>query len=135
MVAGNKLAVLCFEQIKDNYWYAQYGPFRLVMMKDSGHINATKMCKDAGKVFYQWARQKHVKKFIRYVGVRVKKENGGVLPKPMRVSIKAADDVISGVYIHPDLIASLAGWVSIEYGLNVISQVVHNHFHPNITLN
>ena len=123
---------VAFEQIQGNYWYGAYEEFRVVMMKDSGYINATKMCKDNGKLYYHWARQKHIKQLIRFVGVKAKKEHGGVLPMPIRVAIKATDNsqtdkLISGVYIHPDLIGSLACWISPEYALNFASKVVQEH--------
>ena len=50
------LSDIAYEQIKDNYWFGIYGEFRVVMMKDSGFINATKMCRDGGKDFFMWKR-------------------------------------------------------------------------------
>ena len=46
------------EQIKDNYWYGAYGPFKVVMMKDTSFINDTKLCLDGGKLFYYWKSNK-----------------------------------------------------------------------------
>ena len=45
------ISEVAFEQIQDNYWYGAYGEFRVIMMKDTGYINATKMCNDGGKNF------------------------------------------------------------------------------------
>ena len=50
------LSEIAFEQIEDNYWYAAYGPFRVIMMKDTGYINATKLCSSGGKDYNLWAR-------------------------------------------------------------------------------
>ena len=52
------LSELTFEQIKDNYWYAAYGPFRVVMDKFNGYINATKLCSAGGKNYCDWSRLK-----------------------------------------------------------------------------
>ena len=52
------LSELVFEQIEGNFWYAAYGPFRVVMMKDNGYINATKMCTDGDKHFFRWKENK-----------------------------------------------------------------------------
>ena len=52
------LAGIAFEQIQDNYWYGVLGEFRVVMMKDSGFVNATKMCNDGGQRFDNWSRLK-----------------------------------------------------------------------------
>ena len=49
------LGEVAFEQIQDNYWYGAYGEFRVVMMKSNGYINATKMCNDGGKRFFNWS--------------------------------------------------------------------------------
>src|SRR3981189_613171 len=49
---------LAFEQIDGNFWYAAYGPFRVVMMKDTGYINATKLCRSRGKEYKDWIRLK-----------------------------------------------------------------------------
>ena len=45
---------ICFEQIRDNYWFGQYDDFRVVMMRDCGFINATKLCRNGGKRFDHW---------------------------------------------------------------------------------
>src|SRR3981189_2898860 len=50
------LSELVFEQIDGNFWYAAYGPFRVIMMKDTGYINATKLCSSGGKIYTKWSR-------------------------------------------------------------------------------
>ena len=55
---ASTISDVCFEQIRDNYWYGAYGEFRVVMMKDCGYINATKMCSSGGKDFWKWSRLK-----------------------------------------------------------------------------
>ena len=55
------LSEIAFEQISGNYWYGQYGDFKVIMMKDCGYVNATKLCTDGGKEFNKWARLEHSK--------------------------------------------------------------------------
>ena len=50
------LSELVFEQIEGNFWYAAYGLFRVIMMKDTGYINATKLCSSGGKEYFRWRR-------------------------------------------------------------------------------
>ena len=50
------ISELAFEQIEGNFWYAAYGPFRVMMMKDTGYINTTKMCSSGGKKYSKWSR-------------------------------------------------------------------------------
>ena len=56
LLSSSECLKVCFEQIRDNYWYGAYGDFRVVMMKDNGWVNVTKMCKDGGKRFDNWIR-------------------------------------------------------------------------------
>ena len=50
------ISEIAFEQIQGNFWYGVYGEFLVIMMKDSGYINATKMCTSGGKDYPKWAR-------------------------------------------------------------------------------
>src|SRR3977135_738164 len=49
---------VCFEQIKDDYWFGAYEEFRVILNKKTGYLNATKMCTSAKKELYGWTRQK-----------------------------------------------------------------------------
>src|SRR5271156_5242761 len=55
-LSGKTLSQVCFEQIKENYWYGLYGDFRVVMDRNNGYVNATKLCTSGGKQFCQWSR-------------------------------------------------------------------------------
>ena len=44
-----KLADIAYEQIDGIFWYGSYGVFRVVIMKDCGFINASRLCGDGGK--------------------------------------------------------------------------------------
>ncbi len=39
---------IAYQQIKDNYYWAQYGDFKVIMNKSTGYINATKLCSLGG---------------------------------------------------------------------------------------
>lgn len=45
---------ICYEQIKDNFYYGIFGDFKLVVDKNTGCFNATKLCNDGGKKFFKW---------------------------------------------------------------------------------
>src|SRR3977135_1445646 len=57
---------ICYEQIKSNYWYANYHGFKVVMDKSNGYINATKLCADGGKSFYNWLALKRSKETMNF---------------------------------------------------------------------
>src|SRR5580700_5625756 len=48
---------VCFERIRDTFYYGMFGEFKLVVDKSTGCFNATKMCADGGKQFYNWSRR------------------------------------------------------------------------------
>src|SRR5258708_40149170 len=66
---------IAFEQIEGNYWYGAYGEFRVVMMKDNGYINATKLCRDGNKDFCDWSRLKGSYELIKAVEEQMVLEN------------------------------------------------------------
>ncbi len=45
--------------------YGAYGPFRVVMDRTTGYINATKMCRSGGKDFCDWTRLKGSQELIQ----------------------------------------------------------------------
>src|SRR5271156_1486551 len=140
---------IAFEQITGNYWYAAYGPFRVVMMKDTGYINATKLCSSGRKEYKEWTRLKNSQQLIEALERHQVLENtrklfeGENLPlldanrmipllaSPPCIFIKTANNttseqLISGTYVHPDLIPSIAGWISPEFQLRA-NRVVNRY--------
>ena len=65
MVSNNMLSDIAFEQIEGNFWYAAYGPFRVIMMKDNGYVNATKLCSSGGKEYKDWIRNKNGQQLVQ----------------------------------------------------------------------
>src|SRR5277367_5263365 len=59
------LSGICFKQIKDNFWFGQYGDFQVIMMEDCSYVNATKLCKDGGKRFDNWLANEASKRLIK----------------------------------------------------------------------
>jgi hypothetical protein len=62
----SNLSEICYQQIKDDYWYGCYLGMRVVMQKSTGFINASKLCIDGGKRFKNWTRLEHSKEMIKY---------------------------------------------------------------------
>jgi KilA-N domain/Zinc finger, C2H2 type len=129
------LSKLAFEQIKDNYWYATYGPFRVVMDRSNGYINVTKLCSAEGKNYCDWSRLKGNNQLITLLQYRLQLQNSNVtlpdgdqqicgLPSSTSISVKTGnntptDQVISGTYCHPELIPHIAFWISPEFALSI----------------
>src|SRR5271156_813141 len=135
MVSNNMLSDIAFEQIEGNFWYAAYGPFRVVMMKENGYINATKLCSSGGKDYCEWKRLKNSQRLINvlegYEASVNTHENfdgsnltlsfsnpviTGLLSPSCKFiqtpNLTDTERIISSTYCHPDLIPSIAGWIS-----------------------
>src|SRR5271156_2915334 len=142
------LADIAFEQISGNYWYATYGPFRVIMMKDSGYINATKLCSSGGKDYKNWSRLNGSRQLIEAVEKRVVLVN--IQPSfqslentlgdgPEQICARPSvtckivefggygkvERIISGTYCHPKLIPHIASWVSVDFAIMVSDIVEH----------
>src|SRR3977135_1873294 len=134
------LSELVFEQIEGNFWYAAYGPFRVIMMKDTGYINASKMCMDGDKHFHHWKENKSSQALIHSVEKMLAIEAQTIqicdpgIPGSENLACKsittqnrsAVAMLISGTYCHPNLILHIACWISPEFALKV-SKVVNGY--------
>src|SRR5437773_7937310 len=142
------LSEMTFEQIHENYWFGAYGEFRVVMDKSNGFVNATKLCSSGGKHFYNWSSNASSKQLMQTLQNLINASNGEAventldLPKTSVESSRqfykgvckyvetegrtAADRIISGTYIHPDLVPSVAGWLSPVFQLKA-NKIVNMH--------
>ena len=117
---------ICSVQIKDNFWFAHYVDFEyVVMMKDCGYVNATKMCRGAGMEFNFWKASAHSRALIHALEAQL---CGAHLfigdTSPTMIVVKptgelAMDLVLAGTYIHPKLLPHLACWISPKFALMV----------------
>src|ERR1700722_6788411 len=118
---------LAFEQISGKYYYAAYGPFRVIMDKSNGYINATKMCISGGKDYKDWSRQKGAQALIQTLETMIIQEDLSGSPEltlgdsnvripTLRSSackvvhtfnVTDEERLISGTYVHLDLIPSI----------------------------
>ena len=118
-------------------------------MKDSGYVNATKLCKDGGKRFYDWKRLDHTKELVaalesesghqafgntqqnnltledRVAHIPVSQSQAFYFDKGDNTS--EVGRLLSGTYCHPLLIPHIACWISATFALKV-SQIVNDYF-------
>src|SRR3977135_1818622 len=143
------LSELVFDQIEGNFWFAAYGPFRVIMMKDTGYINATKLCSSGGKEYKEWIKNKSSKELMHALEDNMALQNthgslensdstladanGGITPlaSPPCIFVKTTNNtpteqLKSGTYCHPDLIPHIACWVSADFAL-MASKVVNGY--------
>src|SRR5579864_919468 len=107
---------VCFERIKDTFYYGMFGEFKLVVDKSTGCFNATKLCKDGGKEFRQWMRLEKSKRLIEYYESRRGDPHGGSDFYEVKGDNKdALVAKTTGQYVRKELILDIASWVSIEF--------------------
>jgi hypothetical protein len=117
---------VCYEQIKDNFYYGLFGDFKLVIDKTTGCFNATKLCNDANKRYRNWARTERSIKLINYYKscrslmsgnfYEVRESNNDELNKQ-----------ITGQYVQKELILDIASWISVEF-YDKCNQIIINYF-------
>jgi KilA-N domain len=124
---------IAIKQIQGNFWLGAYGELRLPMMMDCGFVNATTLCANAGKRYDKWARLQSSTQLMNtlkeMLGTgEVSAISSGDEAKALRdgnaqiwasvcksittENFSPEDKLISGTYVHPDLIPSIAGWIS-----------------------
>lgn len=82
------LIELCYEQINDNFYYAMFFDCQLVVDKDTGCFNATKLCEDAGKMLEDWEGAM----FGAY-------------------EVTGHDEVLDGLYLPKELLLGIVTWI------------------------
>ena len=100
------------EQINDDYYWGEFGGFRVIIREKDGYINGTKMVKEAGKLFKNWNQNKQTKELIREVS-----RLSGIAVDELTDSItRGVPNELKGTYLHPLLVTHLAWWCSPSFG-------------------
>jgi KilA-N domain len=107
---------VCFERVRDTFYYGMFGEFKLVVDKSTGCFNATKLCVDGGKKFRNWTCLEKSKRLIEYYESR--RHNSGVGSDFYEVKGDNKDALVAkttGQYVRKELILDIASWVSVEF--------------------
>lgn len=100
---------MCYKQIIDQYWYCLYGDFIIVVDKNTGTFNATKLCRDVGRKLDDWLKMKQSKKLVNYI---CKKNNSKVFQVETGEKDEIYNEIICGTYLPIDCYLSLVTWLS-----------------------
>src|SRR5579864_9042351 len=107
---------VCFERVRDTFYYGMFGEFKLVVDKSTGCFNATKLCVDGGKEFRKWSRLEKSKRLIEYYVSRRPHLVGGSDFYEVKGDNKdALVAKTTGQYVRKELILDIASWVSVEF--------------------
>jgi hypothetical protein len=123
----NGLSNIAFAQIQGNYYWGQYGEFKVIIDTTNGYINATHLCGLATskngnkKEFRMWKKLDASNTLLEKVASSVAIATDDLLIIPAGLP-----NDLRGTYAHPDLVPHIAAWASIEFALKV-SKIVNAH--------
>jgi hypothetical protein len=123
-IVKNTLRDLIFENINDKYAWGNYGEFKVLMMRENGYINVTKLCKEGNKAFIHWRETKTSKSFVNEVSSAI-----GISIADILITINGGNQTLltRGTYAHPELVPHIASWVSPSFAIKV-SRIVNEYF-------
>ena len=122
---NSNLSTIAFEQIHAQYYRGKYGDFEVIIDKNTGYINATKLCVDASKDlgiekrFRHWRENKFTGVFLDDVSLVA-----GIPATNLLKLVKGKPVEITGTYAHPDLVPHIASWASPKFAIRV-SKIVN----------
>ena len=113
MVTRNRCDVT-YEQIENEFYYAWYLDLRVVMNKNNGWINATRLCEEHGKRrFGNWAHNAHTQRLIKTFQMEHPATQSW--ETVAQSEIFPLSKIYSGTYIPPLLAPALALWLSPDF--------------------
>ena len=87
-----------------------------------GYVNATAMCRVAGKQFHDYSRTKPTKEFLRVLEAETGRPLSALIQQ-----FRGHPSELQGTWVHPDVAIHLAQWLSPEFAVKV-SQWVREWF-------
>ena len=126
---------IIFEHIDDKYAYGKYGDFKVIMMTKNRYINATKLCKEYGKEFFNWKQSKNNQELINEVEIDIYSVLGiqRIENKSIIIIKGGNNQLICGTYVNELLIPHIASWISSKFAVKV-SKII-NSFIANEYIN
>lgn len=91
------------EQIKDNFWYVQYNDLKIVVDRNTGYVNASKLCEKNNKEYSLWDKNKKTMELFEKLenpSYEIKSDN-----------INELTEKYTGNYIHIYLLKYLISWI------------------------
>lgn len=117
---------IIYESINEKFGYGEYLGFKVIIMKENGYINATRMCNDISeiikkdKAFRYWKKIESAKELIEEVENNIKAD-GGILSSAIIIHKGGLQELqyLQGSYVHPDIIVHIVSWASPKIAIKV----------------
>src|SRR5258708_3970345 len=120
---------ICYEQVYKSYWLAKYGGQEVVMHRDTGYVNVTKLCKAQNKQFGHWNRNKGTKDMSDDLAEKLTHNGSPVTRAQMIFVVEGGSGKnkknISGTYVHPILLPHVVSWLDSDMA-GVVSIIANN---------
>uniref|UniRef100_A0AAT9UR33 KilA N domain protein n=1 Tax=Condorpox virus TaxID=3049970 RepID=A0AAT9UR33_9POXV len=110
---------LITKDLNEKFYCIRYNELELIIMRENNYINATKLCKLRGREFKNWMRLSESTKLIEEIDKinRIWKTDSDdtfteVIIKVNLGGRNTLDKIISGSYVHQDLVPYITSWIS-----------------------
>ena len=98
-----ELSECIYEHIKDSFYYGVFGDFKLVIDKNTGYFNATKLCIVGAKHFRQWKVLEKSRRLIEYYQ-KNRRQNSDVYYEIKGSNKDKTEKQFTGTYVPKELI-------------------------------
>lgn len=121
-----------FDQIKGRYWYAKYFDRVIIIDRQTGYINATKLCLQEHKSYGNWVQNKKIKLLMNNFEPQNKTTYYGTC---YTIKGNNSDEIrkkYTGTYIHSELFPHLIYWLDKNKNDNIlfIYVMTNNYLEP-----
>lgn len=108
-----------YKIVSEGYYLGTFGGLEVLIRKEDEFVNATKFCKRGGKDPHGWLRLQGTKKLIQEICRVHNAEQSDIL----RTYQAGSNYLLSGTYVHPDLVPHIAMWISPRFGI-IVSRII-----------
>jgi hypothetical protein len=93
----------------------------------TGFVNATKMCKSAGKFWNNYYENKRTKEFLKELS-----SNTGIPVLDLVISKRGGGTTNTGTWVHPDVAIDVASWCSTKFQV-AVAKLVRRYMSGELT--